>query len=250
MDWTLLAHAAARIGIDLAAQQLGQLDLLAHEMVAWNSRVNLTGIVDPEAIRVRHVLDSLACAGPVLDTLRASPGPTCIDVGSGAGFPGLPLAIAFPGVTMTLLEATGKKARFLEHALEQLDLRDRVSVVAERAELAAREERHREAYDLAFARALAPLPVALELCLPFVRPGGRLILPRGGDLPSQIDDAVCAAHELGAALGPPLPIELDGAPPGRVLIVAEKLRPGQARFPRRVGVAAKRPLGCPKAPLA
>ena len=249
MDLTHLAQGAAELGIDLDARQLEQLDDFAGELVAWNRRVNLTRIVDPEGIRVRHVLDSLACAGPVLPELRSAPGPTCIDVGSGAGFPGLPLAIAFPNLSMTLLEATAKKAAFLEHAVDRLGL-DRVTVVAERAEVAAWGVPHREAYDLAFARALAPLPVALELCLPFVRPGGRLILPRGSDLAAQLEDGACAARELGAALRPALPIELDGAPPGRALVVADKLAPTADRYPRRPGVAAKRPLGCPKSPLA
>ena len=249
MDLTLLARGAAELGIDLDARQLEQLDQLARELVAWNRRVNLTRVVDPEGIRVRHVLDSLTCAVPVLPELRADPGPACIDVGSGAGFPGLPLAIAFPELTMTLLEATAKKAAFLEHAVGLLGL-DRVAVVAERAEVAARGAPYREAYDLAFARALAPLPVALELCLPFVRPGGRLVLPRGSDLAAQLEDGACAARELGAQLRPALPVALDGAPPGRALVVADKLAPTDARYPRRPGVAAKRPLGCPKSPLA
>ena len=250
MDVKLLARGASKIGIDLDARQIEQLGALAGELLAWNRRVNLTRVVDPEGIRVRHVLDSLTCAVPVLAELRAEPGPASIDVGSGAGFPGLPLAIVFPNVRMTLLEATAKKARFLEHAVDRLGLTDRVTVVAERAEVAARGAPHREAYDLAFARALAPLPVALEWCLPFVRPGGWLILPRGSDLAAQLDDGTCAARELGATLRPALPIAPAGAPPGRAILVADKLGPTDGRYPRRPGVAAKRPLGCPKSTLA
>jgi 16S rRNA (guanine527-N7)-methyltransferase len=244
-----LARGANELGIPLTAQQVDQFEALTAELVGANRAMNLTRVVEVDDVQSRHFLDSLTCAIPVLTELLDGAEWTCIDVGSGAGFPGLPLAIAFPSLRVALLEATGKKARFLERVVGLLRL-SRVTTVNARAEEAARDPAHRDAYDLAVARALAPLPVALELCLPFVRPAGRLVLPRGTDLPAQLDDGVAAARELGADLLPIHPVELLDLPPHRTLVVAEKRLPTAQRYPRRVGVAAKRPLGRKKYPLA
>jgi 16S rRNA (guanine527-N7)-methyltransferase len=249
MALQILARGANQVGIPLTAQQLEQFEALAAELARANHEMNLTRVVDVEGVQSRHFLDSLSCAIPVLTELLAEVEWTCIDVGSGAGFPGLPLAIAFPSLRVTLVEATAKKARFLERVVDLLRL-SRVTTVNARAEEAARDPAHRDTYDLAVARALAPLPVALELCLPFVRPAGRLVLPRGTDLPDQLDEGVAAARELGAELLPIHRVELLDLPPHRTLVVAEKRLPTAQRYPRRVGVAAKRPLGREKCPLA
>jgi 16S rRNA (guanine527-N7)-methyltransferase len=245
----LLLREAAALGIELTDRQRDQFARYATELADWNRRVNLTRVVDAEAVQARHFLDSLTCALPILAELVAGTAWACVDVGSGAGFPGLPLRIAFPSLTMVLIEATAKKARFLDHLVALLGLSG-VMVLPSRAEEAARDPAHRHAYDLAVARALAPLPVALELCLPFVRPGGRLILPRGSDLGAQLEDGRAAAWELGARLEPPIPLAVPALPAGRTLVVAEKIRLTDERYPRRTGVAAKRPLGRPKLPLA
>lgn len=242
MELGRLTRGAAEIGIALDEPALRRFGMYADELVAWNRRVNLTRVVDPEGVQIRHFLDSLTCALPVLAELAGGSAWDCIDVGSGAGFPGLPLAIAFPTLRMLLLEATAKKVEFLQHVAAHLGLSGVIPLQG-RAEELARDAAHRDRYDLAVARALAPLSTALELCLPLVRPGGRLILPRGSDLPSQVDAGRRAARELGAELGPPVPLALLGAPPNRALIVAEKTAPTNPRFPRRVGMAGKRPLG-------
>jgi 16S rRNA (guanine527-N7)-methyltransferase len=149
------------------------------------------------------------------------------------------MAIVFPALQVTLLESAGKKAAFLREAVATLGLGN-VSVIVARAEDAARDPDIRDRFDLAVARALAPLDVALELCLPFVKPGGLLILPRGSDLAGQLAAGQGAADELSSRLRDPIPLDDPDVPPGRSLVVAEKLAPTPTRFPRRAGMAAKR----------
>lgn len=263
MTLAIVADGAARLGIALGSAQLDQLARFVELLLDRNQRLNLTRIVGPAEVERRHLLDSLTCALPVLDHLTdsnpespdagdpssppsaplAGEGSTwrCIDVGSGGGLPGIPLAIAFPRLQVTLLESVGKKAAFLQEAVAELGLSG-VSVRTARAEDAARDPAARDAYDLVVARALAPLPVALELCLPFARPGGVTVLPRGSDLAGQLADGEAAAAQLVARLRPPIPLDDPDLPPGRSLVVADKLGPTPARFPRRPGLAAKRPL--------
>ena len=240
----IVATGAARIGILVTPEQLALLARYVEFLLARNQQLNLTRIVEPAEVERRHLLDSLTCALPVLDRLSeaqapAGPALRCIDIGSGGGLPGIPLAIVFPGLQMTLLESAGKKAAFLREAAAALGL-ENVSVIVARAEDAARDPDTRESFDLAVARALAPLDVALELCLPFVKPGGLLILPRGSDLEAQLPAGQGAAEELAARLRDPIPLDDPELPPGRSLVVAEKLGPTPARFPRRAGMAAKR----------
>lgn len=249
MALPLLERGAAALGVPLDADQLDRFERFAAALVRANERANLTSITDWDAIQVRHFLDSLTCALPVVAALRRGLAWRCIDVGSGGGLPGIPLAIAFPSLRVTLLEATGKKARFLEEAVDLLGLGG-ATIVAARAEEAGRDPDHRDGYDLVVARALAPLPVALEWCLPFVVPDGRCILPRGSDLAEQLPAGRIAAGELGARLLPPWPITVPELPPGRALVVAEKRDPTPDRFPRRPGVAAMRPLGVKRADTA
>lgn len=242
MTLDIVAAGAASFGLDLPDEARRRLARFAALLLDANRRLNLTRIVEPAEVERRHLLDSLTCALPVLEPLRAGAAWRCLDVGSGGGLPGIPLAIVFPALAVTLLEATGKKAAFLRDAVDALGL-ERASVVAARAEDAARDRAHRDAYDLVVARALAPLDVALEWCLPFVKPGGLLVLPRGGDLAEQRAAGEVAARALAARLRPPLPLAVPELPSGRSLVVAEKLGPTPSRFPRRAGLAAKQPLG-------
>jgi 16S rRNA (guanine527-N7)-methyltransferase len=238
---SIVAAGAERLGIALTDDQCDRLARYVALLLARNERLNLTRIVEPAEIERRHLLDSLTCALPVLDALTAGARWRCIDVGSGGGLPGVPLAIAFPELQMTLLESVGKKAAFLGEVVAELGL-TQVTVCAARSEEAARDADRRDTHDLVVARALAPLPVALELCLPFARPGGVVILPRGSDLAAQLADGETAAMALAARLRPPIALDLPALPPGRSLVVADKLGPTPDRFPRRPGMAAKRPL--------
>ena len=239
MTLQIVAAGAARFGIPLTPSHLTQLSSYVELLLARNQQLNLTRIVDPAEVERRHLLDSLSCALPVLDELCAGVAWHCIDIGSGGGLPGIPLAIVFPALQMTLLESVGKKAAFLREVAAEIGLTN-VTVIVGRAEDAARTPDVRDAFDLAVARALAPLDVALELCLPFVKPGGLLVLPRGSDLEAQLAAGQGAADELAARLREPIPLDDPDVPPGRSLVVAEKIGATPARFPRRAGMAAKR----------
>ena len=188
--------------------------------------LSVTALRSPEAIRAELVDDALSARVLIGDALPAQ----TIDVGSGNGSPGIPLAIAYDA-SVTLLEAVGRKARFLAQVCEQLGLP--VAVVPERSELHARG-RGRDAYDLVLARALAPPPVAVELCLPLVRPGGRVVLWTGALDPALLDPV---AAQLGGRVSSAVTTTGD-----RMLVELEKIAPTPDRFPRRPGMAGKRPL--------
>ncbi len=236
-----LRAGAHRLGLALSDEQLAQFQRYYELLVQENQRVNITRVVEYEAVQERHFLDSLTCLLALGDLLRDSAGLRLIDVGSGAGFPGLPLKIALPTLELTLLDALGKRVAFLERLVGTLGLRD-VQIVAARAEDAAHRPEHRERYDVATARALAKLPVLLELCLPFVRVGGRLVAPRKGELEAELRQAAGALRELGGGNARLVPVTLPGLDDGRALFVADKERPTPARYPRRAGVPERRPL--------
>ena len=242
MTLGIVAAGAARLGIPLDQDQLGQLRRFVTLLLARNEQVNLTRIVEPAEVERRHLLDSLTCALPVREALLGGADWRCLDVGSGGGLPGMPLAIAFPSLRVTLLESVAKKAAFLSEAVHELGLTG-VTVLTARAEDAARDPGERDGYDLVVARALAPLPVALEWCLPFARPGGVVVLPRGSDLAGQLAAGRFAAGQLAARLRDPIPLDDPDLPPGRSLVVADKAGPTPKRFPRRPGLASKQPLG-------
>jgi 16S rRNA (guanine527-N7)-methyltransferase len=239
---SLLLEGAARLEIELGDAQLARLDQLGAALREGNRRVNLTRITDPAEIETRHFLDSLSAAMPLLDRLRANEPLRLVDVGSGGGMPGLPLKIAFPQLRVTLVESIGKKAAFLRETVEQLGLRD-VEVVADRAETAARDPEHRDRYDWATARALGSLPVVIELCAPFLAPGGLLVAQRSGDLETQLTEAAPAFKALRLWSRVPIWIDLPGLEGGkRGLIVGEKYAHTPPTYPRRAGVPRKRPL--------
>jgi 16S rRNA (guanine527-N7)-methyltransferase len=236
-----LVEAAARIGIHLGDAQLAMLDQLGAALREGNRRVNLTRITDPSEIEVRHFLDSLTAALPLLDRLRSGERLRLVDVGSGGGMPGLPLKIAFPSLSIALIESVNKKAEFLRETVRDLGLRD-VEVVAQRAEIAARDSAHRDSYDWATARALGPLPVVIELCAPFLAPGGLLVAQRSGDLDADIVHAAPAFKALRMWSRTPVYLELRGLE-GHGLVVGEKYATTPGAYPRRPGMPRKRPLG-------
>lgn len=238
-----LVDSARSLGLNLTAEQQAAFQLYYEEMIAWNEKFNLTAITDYEQVQIRHFLDSLSCL--LAQEAKASlsrPGARTIDVGSGAGFPGIPLKLVCPAGRLTLLEATGKKVTFLEHLIGRLGLRA-VAAVKARAEELAHDPSHREQYDLALSRAVAELPVVAEYTLPFCKVGGWAIAQKGEAGAGEAWSAEKAIALLGGELRRVVPVELPGLAENRSLVVIEKVHPTPGTYPRRPGVPSKRPLG-------
>ncbi|HEX6386258.1 MAG TPA: 16S rRNA (guanine(527)-N(7))-methyltransferase RsmG [Anaerolineae bacterium] len=232
-----LARQAAAFGLRLTEAQLSQFVRYQALLLEWNERINLTAVREPELIQQRHFLDSLTCATVTRDLNDRS----FIDVGTGAGFPGLPLKILFPRLKLTLVESVQKKARFLEEVATTLGLAD-VNVVAERAEVLGQRAAYRGQYDWAVARAVAELRTLVEYLLPFCRVGGCALAQKGENAAVEAAAASVAIAELGGATPELHAILLPGHRETHYLVVIEKVAETPARYPRRVGIPAKRPL--------
>ena len=235
-----LRRGAARLGITLDTGQIEQFEIYYRELITWNRRLNLTGITDYDDVQVKHFLDSLT-AVLVWPVAVATSGICLIDIGSGAGVPGIPLKIIFPGIRLVLLEATAKKTVFLSHLIDRLSLNN-TEIVTGRAEEIAHDARYREKFNLAVSRAVAPMVVLVELTLPFLAVGGTLIAQKKGDIDAEINSAARAISLLGGQLAPVKNIELPEFTDRRRLVVVAKIMPTPLRYPRRPGIPNKRPL--------
>ena len=233
----LAQQVHALVGIRLTRLQLAALGQYEGLLLEWNSRYNLTAIRDPQEIRARHFLDSLTC----LIAMRGTPMERVIDVGSGAGFPGIPLKIACPDMQLTLLESIGKKADFCRQVVQSLILKA-VSVISGRAETLGQASDHRQRYDWALARAVAVMPVLAEYLLPLVKIGGHALAMKGESAPVEAQSAENALRLLGGSLRQLIPVTLPSVVEERYLVVVDKTASTPAAYPRRVGIPAKRPL--------
>ncbi|MBI2913704.1 MAG: 16S rRNA (guanine(527)-N(7))-methyltransferase RsmG [Chloroflexi bacterium] len=234
-----LSEGAKRLRFSLSAPQVAAFSTYYRELIAERPRAGLTSLPGSEAIQRRHFLESLALLRALKDA--GAFGPSAIDIGSGAGFPGLPIKIVRPGLALTLVEATGKKAEFLERLVQRLGLAG-VRVVHARAEELARDAEHRGVYHLALARAVAPLPVLVELALPFLRLGGYLAAPKGSAAPREVKEAAAALTACGGQIEVVQPLDLPGPGPIPTLVLVRKVAETPERYPRRPGIPAKRPL--------
>lgn len=235
-----LQTGASQLGLQLDQRQLEQFTTYYYEIVAWNKQMNLTTVTDYDEVQIKHFLDSLT----VTLVCQAHIGRSqtrLIDIGSGAGLPGVPLKILFPHIKLVMVDATAKKGVFLNELKRKLGLSD-VEVVVGRAEVIAHLPQYREGFDIVVSRAVSPLPVLVELTLPFSTIGGIFIAQKKGDIGQEISEAIRAINTLGGNLRGIKKVELNEFNDNRQLIIIDKVQATPSKYPRRSGMPAKKPL--------
>lgn len=240
---TILARGVSELGLDLTAEQERLFDRYAVSLLSAGRRAGVTAIATRERVEQRHFIESLSVAKALLDAgvIEKTSEWRVIDVGTGGGFPGLPIKILLPQLRLTFLDARERTTAFLRELLRSLGI-DGVEVVTARAEDAGRDPAHRERFDVVLARAVAPLPVLLELTLPFLRAGGHIAAPKGSGTLREIAASERALDVLGGGIVSSEPLKVPGGVHSQRLVLVRKVARTPARYPRRAGIPKKRPL--------
>ena len=225
------------LGIRLTDIQKRQFDRYYELLIEWNRVMNLTGITEYDEVNLKHFTDSLTIVR-IKDMENVS---TLIDVGTGAGFPGIPIKIAFPHIEVTLLDSLNKRIKFLDQVVEELDLKDVVTLHG-RAEDFAKKEEYREKFDLCASRAVANLSTLSEYCLPFIKKGGCFVSYKSADSDEEIQQSEKALDILGGKIERVDKFVLPGSDMGRALVMIEKVKNTPRKYPRKAGVPSKEPL--------
>jgi len=226
------------VGLDLSPDQIAALRIYEDELLDWNKRISLTAIRDVEGVRIKHFLDSLTV---LLGWERKAPPERLVDVGTGAGFPGMVLKLIWPKTQLTLVESVQKKADFCRHMVDQLGL-EGVQVLSERAETVGQDPAHRHTYDLVVARAVARMPILMEYLLPLAHRNGIVMAMKGESAPAETNDAAKAIQMMGGKIHKLIKLELPGVVEERFIVVVNKVAQTPEDYPRRIGVPAKSPL--------
>ena len=232
-----ISGAAAELGISLTVKQLEQCEKFYRLLVETNKNLNLTAIVDEKDAAIKHFIDSLTC----LKVMPLEKGTRLLDVGAGAGFPGIPLLICCPGLNITMIEAAAKKVSFLKQVIKELRL-ENIEAVHVRAEDFGRNKNHREKYDVVVSRAVASLAVLAEYCLPPLMVGGVFVAMKGPKLQEEIKAAENALVVLGGEIRKVVAVKLPFTGDERELVLIGKIKATPETYPRRAGVPAKNPL--------
>ena len=233
----MLKEKLQQLNIHADAKMLDQFDQFYHLLVEWNKVMNLTGITDYEDVVEKHFVDSLSLVH-AMDMQKIS---TVIDVGTGAGFPGIPLKIAFPHLQVVLLDSLNKRINFLNEVIARLGLK-KIQAIHGRAEEYARKTEYRETFDLCVSRAVANLSVLSEYCVPYIRVGGIFISYKSGEIEDEVKNARKAVDILGGTIRDVVKFDLPGTEIHRSFVIIEKNRPTQKKYPRKAGTPAKEPL--------
>lgn len=233
--YNLLAGAVAELGIAITEKQAEAFYIYMSLLKEWNNKINLTAIAEDEEIIIKHFADSLS----VLPFLKESAGKTFADIGTGAGFPGLPIAICLPELSVTLVDSLEKRIRFLNATVEKIGLSN-VKCVHARAEDFGRQPEYRESFDYAAARAVASMPVLLEYCLPLVKTGGFFIAMKGANAEEESFEK--ALSVLGGSVKTEKKFCLPGTDMKRCIFFIEKIRQISTKYPRKAGIPSKQPL--------
>ena len=236
-----LIKGAGKLGIEFNARQVKQFELYYRELIEWNKKINLTAITDYSSVQIKHFLDSLTITLALPEEEVEKPDFNIIDIGTGAGFPGLPLKILFPQPRLVLIEPTTKKTAFLHRIIRKLEL-ENVEVLNNRAEEAAHLPLYRERFGLALSRAVALLPTLVELTLPFCQIGGRFIAQKKGGIDQEINRAEKSIAALGGKLDRIKKVELSEFDDVRYLVIIDKIYPTSNKYPRRPGIPRRRPI--------
>jgi len=236
-----LIEGAGKLGIEFNARQVKQFELYYRELIEWNRKMNLTAITDYVSVQVKHFLDSLTVTLAFPQEEMERPDFDIIDIGTGAGFPGVPLKILMPQPRLVLIEPTVKKTAFLRHIINRLEL-ENIEILNSRAEEAAHLSPYREQFALVLSRAVASLPELVELTLPFCRIGGRFIAQKKGEVDEEVNGAKKAIATLGGKLNQIKKIELDEFDDARYLVIIDKIHPTPNKYPRRPGMPKRRPI--------
>ena len=225
------------LDITLSEKQQEQFYRYYELLVEWNKVMNLTGITEYEEVNEKHFIDSLSLV-KVLDISKIN---TVIDVGTGAGFPGIPLKIAFPHLKVTLLDSLNKRIKYLDTVIDELELKD-IHTIHGRAEEYARKEEYREKYDLAVSRAVANLSTLSEYCVPYVKVGGMFVPYKSGEIDEEVKAAQTAIKVLGGKQTEVVKFTLPGSDINRSFVKIQKVKSTGKKFPRRAGLPAKEPI--------
>lgn len=226
--------------LSLSDGQIAQFAQFYEDMLEKNQVMNLTGITERREVIVKHYIDSLLPACLLPDFPK--PGTRLLDLGSGAGFPGIPLAIAFPNLQLTLMDSLNKRIVYLTDEIEKLGLQNHTEALHARAEELARQAGQREAYDYCSSRAVARLAVLSEYCLPFVKVGGQMLAYKAGEIEEELSEAQFAIKKLGGKTDQVVSFSLPDDAGKRSLVVIRKIKETPRIYPRKAGMPTKAPL--------
>ena len=237
MDYQILEQKLGELGIKQDQNQLERFHKFYQLLIEWNKVMNLTGITEYEDVVEKHFVDSLSII-KAIDLTRIH---TVIDVGTGAGFPGIPLKIAFPHLRVVLLDSLNKRIKFLDEVISQLGLTE-IRTIHGRAEEYARKEEYREQFDLCVSRAVSNLSTLSEYCLPYIQVGGIFVPYKSGEIDDEVEQSKKAVRILGGNIKEVMKFELPGTDIHRSFVLIHKEQHTQKKYPRKAGIPAKEPL--------